>query len=72
MQVVKTISLDEELLKDIDEHIVDNVFQDRSSYIRYLAERDLYKRKIDKHSVLLVFVLLEMSIITMLLLLKVI
>lgn len=72
MKTIKSISLDEKLLADIDSHIDNSVFQDRSSYFCFLAERDLYKYKLDKKLILLVVVLMQMSIITILLLLKVI
>ncbi len=39
------VSLDEEVLKDLDEFVVENSFPNRSRAIRYLVEKSLVEKK---------------------------
>lgn len=72
MRQVKTISIDDELLKEVDAKVETGIFRDRSTYFRYLIEKDLHKRKADKKNIILVVLLLELSLVLLLVLLRVI
>lgn len=39
------VSLDEELLKSLDDYVKENSFSNRSQAIRHLIEKDLVKKK---------------------------
>lgn len=39
------VSLDEELLKALDEYVIENQFSNRSQAIRYLVEKNLVEKK---------------------------
>jgi len=65
-----TISIDADVLKEIDDHVKKSVFKDRSSFLQYSAEQTIHKKKINKTQILVIIMFLEMSMITLLLLLR--
>jgi len=70
MKQVTNISIDEDVLKEIDEHVKKSVFKDRSSFLQYAAEQNIHKKKINKFQIMVIIMFLEMSAITVLLLLR--
>ena len=69
MKQVTNVSFDETLLKEIDGRVKQVGFDNRSSYLQYLAERDIHKKKINKENIILVTVLLLFGMVTLALLL---
>ena len=55
---------------EIDKRANNLGFKNRSSYIQYLTEKDIYKNKIEKTNILIIVMFLEMSMITLALLLR--
>jgi len=52
---------------DIDNRAKEIGFKTRSSYIQYLAEKDIYKSKMDKRDIFIIIMFIEMSMLTLLL-----
>jgi len=74
-QEIKSISLDgsELIWDDIDRRACSIGFDNRSQYIRYLCERDIFMGRLSKHKELLLYltILLGFSIIIVLIILGV-
>jgi len=69
----RTISLSASELSwdDVDQHATSKGFKERSRYIQYLVEKDIYKTKHNYKEILVITLLLLLSIMTLTILLKV-
>ena len=69
----KTISLSASKLSwdDVDRHAHSIGFKERSRYIQYLVEKDIFKHKIDFKTNFMIVILLILAIISLMILLKV-
>jgi len=65
-----TISIDADILKEIDNHVKKSVFKDRSSFLQYAALQTIHKKKINKTQLFAIITLLEMSMVLLILLLR--
>ena len=72
MQHVITISLDKELLDDIDEDLKTSTFNGRSQLVSYLLHRHLHQRRLNKYKDLILYItiLLGFALILMILVIR--
>jgi len=54
-QHVKSISIDEELLKEVDEELKNSVFNGLSQLVSFLLHRYLHQRKLSKYKDIILY-----------------
>jgi len=72
-EYIKTISLQASKItwNDVDKRAESTGFKDRSRYIQYLVEKDIYKSKHDYNQILIIVLLLLLALMSLTILLRV-